>query len=49
MSYKISFLERAATATMLLSKQSPVSLEAMREQAQWLKENTKTKHKKQSK
>ncbi len=47
MNYKISFRERAAQVMMLLSKQQPVTLEAARKQAQWLKENTKTKHKKQ--
>ena len=47
MNYKISFQERAALAMMQLSKQSPVTLEAAREQVQWLKKNTKTKHKKQ--
>lgn len=47
MNYKISFRERAALAMMRLSKQSPITLEAAREQAQWLKKNTKTKKKKQ--
>jgi len=46
-SYDASFRERAAQAMMRLSKQSPVTLEAAREQVQWLKKNTKTKHKKQ--
>lgn len=48
MNYKISFRERAAQATMHLSKQLPITLEAAREQAQWLKKNTKTKLKKQN-
>jgi len=47
MNYKISFQERAAQAMMRLSKQSPVTLEAAKEQVQWLRKNTKTKHKKQ--
>ncbi len=47
MNYKISFRERAAQAMMRLSKQLPVTLEAAREQVQWLKKNTKTKYKKQ--
>ncbi len=47
MNYKISFRERAAQAMMRLSKQPPITLEQAREQVQWLKKNTKTKHKKQ--
>ncbi|MFV0565461.1 MAG: hypothetical protein ACK5NB_06485 [Flavobacteriaceae bacterium] len=47
MNYNISFRERAAQAMMHLSKQSPTSLKAAREQALWLKKNTKTKLKKQ--
>jgi len=46
MNYKISFQERAAQAMMRLSNQSPNTLEAAREQAQWLKKSTKTNHKK---
>ncbi len=47
MNYKISFRERAAIATMQLSKQLPVTLEEAKEQAQRLKKNTKTNLKKQ--
>lgn len=47
MSYKISFQERTTAAMMHLSKQSPVTLKVAREQAQWLKKNTKIKEKKQ--
>ena len=47
MNYSISFQERAALAMMRLSKQLPVTLQVAREQAQWLRENTKTKQKKQ--
>ena len=47
MNYKISFQERAAMAAIHLSKQLPITLEAAKEQAQWLKKNTKTKKKKQ--
>ncbi len=47
MNYKISFQERAAIAMMQLSKQSPTTLEQAKEQVRWLKENTKTKQKKQ--
>ena len=48
MNYNISFQERVALAMMRLSKQSPVtSLAVAREQAQWLKKNTKTNQKKQ--
>lgn len=47
MNYNISFQERVALAMMRLSKQSPVTLEAAKEQAQWLKKNTKTNQKKQ--
>ena len=47
MNYSISFKERAAQAMMRLSKQSPTTLEAARDQAHWLKKNTKTKHRKQ--
>ena len=47
MNYKISFRERAAQAMMHLSKQLPVTLEAAREQVQWLKKNSKKKYKKQ--
>lgn len=47
MNSKMSFRERAAVAMMQLSKQSPTTLEEMRKQAQWLKQNTKTKQKKQ--
>ncbi len=46
MSYKISFKERTARAIKQLSKQAPVTLEAARKQAQWLKENSKTNQKK---
>jgi hypothetical protein len=46
MDYNISFRERAALAMMQLSKQSPVTLEEAREQARWLKQNTKTKKRK---
>lgn len=46
MNYKLSFRERAAIAMMQLSKQLPITLEEAREQAQWLKQNTKTKQKK---
>ena len=48
MNYKISFQERAAQAMMHLSKQSQVTLEVAREQAQWLHQNTKTKQKKEA-
>ena len=47
MNYNISFQERVALAMMRLSKQSPVTLEVAKEQAQWLKKNTKTNLKKQ--
>lgn len=47
MNCKISFKERTALAMMRLSKQPPVTLEQARQQAQWLKKNTKTKIKKQ--
>lgn len=46
MNYKISFRERAALAMMHLSKQLPITLEAAKEQAQWLRENSKIKSKK---
>lgn len=46
MNYKISFQERAAAAMMLLSKQLPVTLEQAKEQARWLRKNTKIKQKK---
>lgn len=42
MNYSISFQERAAQAMMRLSKQLPVTLQAAREQALWLKKNTRT-------
>lgn len=41
MNYKISFRERAALAMMQLSSQLPITLEAAREQALWLRENSK--------
>ncbi len=47
MNYKLSFQERAAIAMMHLSKQLPITLEQAKEQAQWLRKNTKTKQKKQ--
>ncbi len=47
MNYKISFQERVVLATIRLSKQLPTTLEQAREQAQWLKKNTKTNQKKQ--
>ncbi len=47
MNGKLSFQERAARAMMLLSKQPPVTLAEAREQARWLRENTKTDQKKQ--
>lgn len=47
MNSKMSFRERAALAMMHLSRQSPTTLEEMREQARWLKQNTKAKQKKQ--
>ncbi len=47
MNYKISFQERVFLAMMSLSKQLPTTLEQAKEQAQWLKQNTKTKKKKQ--
>ncbi|MBZ9787059.1 hypothetical protein LB456_06265 [Psychroflexus sp. CAK57W] len=47
MNYKLSFRERAALAMMQLSKQLPTTLEQAREQAQWLKKNTRTNQKKQ--
>jgi len=47
MNYSISFKERAAQAMMRLCRQSPTTLKAAREQALWLKINTKTKLKKQ--
>lgn len=46
MNYKISFRERAALAMMHLSKQLPITLEVAKEQAQWLRENSKIKSKK---
>lgn len=46
MNSKISFQERAAQAMMHLSNQSPSTLEAAKEQVQWLKKNTKTKYRK---
>lgn len=42
MNNKISFRERAALAVMHLSNQLPITLEAAKEQAQWLKKNTKS-------
>ncbi len=47
MNYKISFRERAAAATMQLSKQSPTTLKEAKEQAQRLRKNTKTNIRKQ--
>ena len=47
MNYNISFKERAKIAKALLSNQLPVTLEKARKQAQWLKEISTTKHKKQ--
>jgi len=43
----MSFQERAKLAKELLSKQSPVTLEQARQQAQWLKQTTSTNAKKQ--
>ncbi|WP_439506213.1 hypothetical protein [Sediminibacterium sp.] len=43
MKYKISFLERAKLSTIILSKQPAVTLKEAKEQAQWLKTNSKTK------
>ena len=48
MNCKISFQERAKLATELLSKQSPVTLEQARQQAQWLKKISATNRKKQT-
>ena len=47
MNSNISFQERAKLAKELLSKQSPVTLEQMRQQAKWLKEKSQTEKKKQ--
>lgn len=49
MNYKISFRERAALAMINLSKQKPITLEEMRAQVKWLKENSKTKERKRRK
>lgn len=46
MNYKQSFHERAKVATLFLSKQLPITLEIAKEQALWLKKNTKVKKKK---
>lgn len=47
MNYNITFQERTTLAMMHLSKQLPVSLEQAKKQAKQIKENTKTKKKKQ--
>jgi hypothetical protein len=47
MTYKISFLERAKLSITILSKQPAVTLKEAKDQAQWLKNNSKTKSKKQ--
>lgn len=40
MNYKISFWERASISMMYLSSQLHITLEAAREQTQWLRENS---------
>lgn len=47
MNYKMSFQERAKLSMEQLSKQSPVTLEEARAQAEWLKKVSKSKEKKQ--
>lgn len=47
MNYKISFQERAKLGMEILSKQSPVTLEKARAQAERLSEVSKSKVKKQ--
>ncbi|MFZ0599631.1 MAG: hypothetical protein WAM46_21765 [Flavobacterium sp.] len=47
MSYKISFQERARLGMEILSKQSPVTLEKARAQAERLSQASKSKEKKQ--
>jgi len=37
MTYNISFQERAKLSSIILSKQTPVTIEEARKQAQWLK------------
>ena len=46
MTYKISFQERAKLGMELLSKQSPTTLKKARQQAQKLREMTKSNNKK---
>jgi len=47
MNYKISFKERAKLGMEILSKQSPVTLEKARAQAERLSQASKSKEKKQ--
>jgi hypothetical protein len=47
MNSNLSFKERAKLALELLSKQSPVTLEEARKQVEWLKEQSRSKNKKQ--
>ncbi|PIF30653.1 hypothetical protein CLU81_1095 [Flavobacterium sp. 9] len=47
MNYKISFQERAKIGMEILSKQSPVTLEKARAQAQRLSQASKSKAKKE--
>jgi hypothetical protein len=46
MNYRISFQERAAIASIRLSRQLPITLAKAKGQALWLKKNSETKHKK---
>lgn len=47
MNYKISFQERARSGMEILSKQSPVTLEKARNQAEQLRKASQSKEKKQ--
>lgn len=48
MNYNISFEERAKLGMEILSKQSPVTLEKARAQAQWLNQASQSKNKLQT-
>ena len=48
MNYNISFQERAKLGMEILSKQSPVTLEKARAQAQWLSQASQSKNKLQT-
>lgn len=49
MNYNISFQERAKLSMAILSKQSSISLEEAKKQAEWLKKNSQSKKQEEKK